>query len=307
MTSKRHAVILGMGLMGCDIAAIFLAGRWRVTAVEPAEARWPDAIARVRQSITQLDGNPQEAEHLTLLADLAAPDYASAGIVVEAVPERLPLKQEVFAKLDTLVPPRIPVVSNASGYRITDIAGHISTRARCANLHFFLPAHLVPGVEVVQGEHTDPAICDVVADIMNGLGRKAIRVARDVPGFLANRIQHALMREAFAVIDQGLASAEDVDNAVRYCFGFRYLAAGPIMQKELAGLETQLEAGRTIYPSLCNSPDPSPTLARLVAENRLGPKTGRGFRDWPADATAKERARYERALLAAVRILKEEG
>jgi len=307
MTGQGHAVILGMGLMGCDIAAIFLAGGWRVTAVEPAEARWPEAQARVRQSIAQLDGDPTAAAHLSLLADLAAPDYVSAGIVVEAVPERLALKQEVFARLDMLVPPHIPVVSNASGYRITDIAGHIATRARCANLHFFLPAHLVPGVEVVRGEHTDPAVCDAVAAIMDGLGRKVIRVQKDVPGFLANRIQHALMREAFAVIDQGLATAEDVDNAVRYCFGFRYLAAGPITQKELAGLETQLEAGRTIYPSLCNSPDPSPTLARLVAENRLGPKTGRGFRDWPAEKTAKERARYERALLAAVRILREEG
>ncbi len=307
MIAPRHAIILGMGLMGCDIAAIFLAGGWRVTAVEPAEARWPEALVRVRQSIAQIEGEPGDAARLAILAELAAPDYASAAIVIEAVPERLALKQEVFGRLDTLVPPHIPVVSNASGYRITDIAGHIATRGRCANLHFFLPAHLVPGVEVVRGEYTDPAICDAVAAIMDGLGRKTIRVARDVPGFLANRIQHALMREAFAVIDQGLATAEDVDRAVRYCFGFRYVAAGPITQKELAGLETQLEAGRTIYPSLCNSPDPSPTLARLVAENRLGPKTGRGFRDWPPDVAAKERARYERALLAAARILREEN
>jgi len=304
---RRLAVIIGMGLMGCDIAAIFLAGGWRATAAEPDAARWPDAIARVRASIAQLDGDPEAGAHLTLVAAAEEADYAAAEIVIEAIPERLNLKQALFARLDTLVPPHIPVVSNASGYRITDIAGAIATRRRCANLHFFLPAHLVPGVEVVQGEHTDPAVCDAVAAIMDGLGRKVIRVAKDVPGFLANRIQHALMREAFAVIDQGLASAEDVDNAVRYCFGFRYLAAGPITQKELAGLETQLEAGRTIYPSLCNSPDPSPTLARLVAENRLGPKTGRGFRDWPPDVTARERARYEKALLAAVRILREEG
>ena len=305
-TQRRHAVIIGMGLMGCDIAAIFLAGGWRVSAVEPNAAHWPQAAARVRSSIGQLDGDVVEAVHLVMAAAPEAVDYAAAEIVVEAIPERLALKQALFAQLDTLVPQHVPVVSNASGYRITDIAGHIATRGRCANLHFFLPAHLVPGVEVVQGEHTDPGICDTVAAIMDGLGRKTIRVARDVPGFLANRIQHALMREAFSVIDQGLASAEDVDRAVRYCFGFRYLAAGPITQKELAGLETQLEAGRTIYPSLCNSPDPSPTLARLVAENRLGPKTGRGFRDWPADVTATERARYERALLAAVRILREE-
>jgi 3-hydroxybutyryl-CoA dehydrogenase len=303
----RHAVVLGMGLMGCDIAAIFLAGGWRVSAVETNRARWAEAQARVRASIGQLDGDPDDAALLTLLDAMEAPDYASAEIVVEAVPERLALKQEVFARLDALVPAHVPVVSNASGYRITDIAGGIATRARCANLHFFLPAHLVPGVEVVQGEHTDPAICEAVAAIMDGLGRKVIRVARDVPGFLANRIQHALMREAFAVIDQGLATAEDVDRAVQYCFGFRYLAAGPILQKELAGLETQLEAGRTIYPSLCNSPDPSPTLARLVAEGRLGPKTGRGFREWPPEVTARARERYERALLATARVMREQG
>jgi 3-hydroxybutyryl-CoA dehydrogenase len=304
---QRHAVILGMGLMGCDIAAIFCAGGWRVSAVETSRGRWPDAQARVRASIAQLDGNPDDAALLTLFDAMEAPDHASAEIVVEAVPERLALKQEVFARLDALVPAHIPVASNASGYRITDIAGGLATRARCANLHFFLPAHLVPGVEVVQGEYTDPAVCDAIAAIMDGLGRKVIRVARDVPGFLANRIQHALMREAFAVIDQGLATAEDVDRAVQYCFGFRYLAAGPILQKELAGLETQLEAGRTIYPSLCNSPDPSPGLARLVAENRLGPKTGRGFRDWPPDVTARARERYERALLATVRMMREQG
>jgi 3-hydroxybutyryl-CoA dehydrogenase len=305
--ARRHAVVIGMGLMGCDIAAIFLAGGWRVTAAEPDAARWPAATERVRASIAQLDGDAEAAANVTLVSAAEEAGYDSAEIVVEAIPERLDLKQALFARLDALVPPHVPLVSNASGYRITDIAGHIATRSRCANLHFFLPAHLVPGVEVVRGEHTDPAICDTVAAIMDGLGRKVIRVAKDVPGFLANRIQHALMREAFAVIDQGLATAEDVDNAVRYCFGFRYLAAGPIMQKELAGLETQLEAGRTIYPSLCNSPEPSPTLARLVAENRLGPKTGRGFREWPPEVTARERARYEKALLAAVRILREDG
>jgi 3-hydroxybutyryl-CoA dehydrogenase len=128
-------------------------------------------------------------------------------------------------------------------------------------------------------------------------------VARDVPGFLANRIQHALMREAFAVIDQGLATAEDVDAAVRYAFGFRYVAAGPILQKELAGLETQLAAARVIYPTLCNSAEPSPTLQRLVAEGKLGTKTGEGFRPWPPEVAARERERYERVLLAAAKLL----
>lgn len=306
MAATGHASIIGMGLMGCDIAAIFLRGSWRVDAVETNVAAWDKARARVRSSLGQLEGEPESVAGLTLHASLAGMPFAATDVVVEAVPEKLDLKRQVFAELDRLVPAGVPIASNASGFRITDIARDCATRSRMANLHFFLPAHLVPGVEVVRGEHTDPAICDRLYAIMASLGRKPIRVQKDLPGFLANRIQHALMREAFACIDQGLASAEDVDAAVRYCFGFRYVAAGPITQKELAGLETQLAAGATIYPSLCNSPDPSPTLARLVAENRLGPKTGRGFRDWPEDVTAKERARYERALLAALRIFREE-
>ena len=302
-----HAVVVGFGLMGCDIAAIFLSGGWRVTAVEPDRASWPARLDRVGASLVQLGAEARRAEMLDLVASLSDVGFGDADAVVEAAPERLDLKRAVFAELDRLVPPGVPVASNASGFRVTDIAEGCGTRARMANLHFFLPAHLVPGVEVVQGEHTDPAVCDRLAEIMSGLGRQVVRVARDVPGFLANRIQHALMREAFHVIDSGLASAEDVDRAVRFCFGFRYVAAGPIMQKELAGLETQLAAAATIYPSLHNGTEPSPTLARLVAEGRLGPKTGRGFWEWTEEGAARERARYERALRAAAKVLRDEG
>ena len=307
VAAAGHAVVVGFGLMGCDIAAIFLAGGWRVTAVEPDRAAWPARLDRVGSSLEQLGAEARRAEMLDLVASLSDVGFGDADVVVEAVPERLDLKRAVFAELDRLVPPGVPVASNASGFRITDIAEGCETRGRMVNLHFFLPAHLVPGVEVVQGEHTDPAACDRLAEIMSGLGRQVVRVARDVPGFLANRIQHALMREAFHVIDSGLASAEDVDRAVRFCFGFRYVAAGPIMQKELAGLETQLAAAATIYPSLHNGTEPSPTLARLVAEGRLGPKTGRGFWEWTEESAARERARYERALLAAAKVLRDEG
>lgn len=304
--AAEHAAIIGFGLMGCDIAAIFLAGGWRVTAVEPDRAAWPARLDRVQASLEQLGAGRRRSKAPDLVASLADVGFADTAVVIEAVPERLDLKRAVFADLDKLVPPGVPVASNASGFRITDIAEGCETRGRMANLHFFLPAHLVPGVEVVRGEHTDEAACDRLAEIMAGLGRQVIRVARDVPGFLANRIQHALMREAFHVIDSGLASAEDVDRAVRYAFGFRYVAAGPIMQKELAGLETQLAAAATIYPSLHNGTEPSPTLARLVAEGRLGPKTGRGFWEWTEESAARERARYERALRAAAKVLREE-
>ncbi|MBR0643014.1 3-hydroxyacyl-CoA dehydrogenase family protein [Plastoroseomonas hellenica] len=304
--SQQHAVVVGLGLMGCDIAAIFLAGGWRVSAIETDPAAWSLREARVRSSLEQLDADPGQVGALHILGALEEVVFTDAAVVVEAVPERLDLKREIFAMLDRLVPAGVPVATNASGLRITDIARELPSRARMANLHFFLPAHLVPGVEVVRGEYTDPVICDRLAEIMTSLGRKPIRVGRDVPGFLANRIQHALMREAFAAIDEGLATAEDVDAAVRYAFGFRYVAAGPMLQKELAGLETQLAAARSIYPSLHNGTEPSATLQALVADGRLGAKSGRGFRDWPAEAVAREKARYERTLKAATRLLRDE-
>lgn len=303
---NEKAAVIGMGLMGCDISAIFLAGGWTVTAQEPATEAWPAKRERVRLSLTQLGADPALEAGLTLVAGLEEIPFAECGCVIEAAPERMDLKRQVFGALDRLVPAGVPIGSNASGYRITEIARDCATKSRMCNLHFFLPAHLVPGVEVVKGEATEDWVIDRFFSIMEKLGRMPIRVSRDEPGFLANRIQHALMREAFSCIDSGLATAEDVDRAVRYCFGFRYLAAGPILQKELAGLETQLAAGATIYPSLNTSAEPSPGLARLVAENRLGPKTGRGYRDWPPEKAATERARYERVLAAAQPLLRDD-
>ncbi|WP_191085810.1 3-hydroxyacyl-CoA dehydrogenase family protein [Roseococcus microcysteis] len=297
-----HAVVLGLGLMGCDIAAIFLAGGWRVTAVEPREAVWPAARERMARAVAQLGGAAAEAQ---IVAAPEGVDYSDAGVVIEAVPENLAIKRDLFARLDKLVPAGVPVATNASGLRITDIAAGCATQSRMANLHFFLPAHLVPGVEVVRGEHTDQAVCERLAAIMAALGRKPIMVARDVPGFLANRLQHAMMREAFAAIEEGLASADDVDAAVRYTFGFRYIAGGPILQKELAGLETQLAAASSIYPSLNTSPEPSPGLRRLVEAGHYGAKTGQGFREWPPARVAREQARYEKALQAALHVLRE--
>jgi 3-hydroxybutyryl-CoA dehydrogenase len=304
---QRHAAIIGFGLMGCDIAAIFLAGGWRVTAVEPDRASWPARLDRVALSLSQLGAPPARVDALDLVAAMEDVGFGDAEAVIEAVPERLDLKRQVFAALDRLVPAGIPVASNASGFRITDIAEGCATRDRMANLHFFLPAHLVPGVEVVKGEHTEDAACERLAEIMASLGRVPIRVARDVPGFLANRIQHAMVREAFNALDEGLASPEDVDKAVRFTFGMRIMGAGPILQKELAGLETQLAAQATIYPSLCNRATPGPTITRLVEAGKLGAKTGEGFWDWTPESAKVARERYERMLLAALELLRREG
>jgi 3-hydroxybutyryl-CoA dehydrogenase len=257
----------------------------------------------VRASVAQLEGT-FTPEHLRLAQTPSELDWTNVRLVLEAAPERLELKRQIFSELDRLVPAGIPIGSNASGYRITDIAGHCRTRSRMANLHFFAPAHLVPLVEVVRGEHTDASAVDTLYGIMKSVGRMPVRVNRDAPGFLANRIQHALMREAYAAIEEGLGTPEDVDVAVRYGFGFRYVAAGPILQKEISGLEVNLSAARSIYPSLSNNVEPSRVLKEVVAEGRLGLKTGRGFWKWTPEQAKQERERFERTLMAALKLMR---
>jgi 3-hydroxybutyryl-CoA dehydrogenase len=301
--STDAIAIVGCGLMGCDVAAIFLAAGWQVQAAEPDTPNWEARRQRVRASVAQLEGT-FTPEHLRLAQTPSELDWTNVRLVLEAAPERLELKRQIFSELDRLVPAGIPIGSNASGYRITDMAGHCRTRSRMANLHFFAPAHLVPLVEVVRGEHTDASAVDTLYGIMKSVGRMPVRVNRDAPGFLANRIQHALMREAYAAIEEGLGTPEDVDVAVRYGFGFRYVAAGPILQKEISGLEVNLSAARSIYPSLSNNVEPSRVLKEVVAEGRLGLKTGRGFWKWTPEQAKQERERFERTLMAALKLMR---
>ena len=297
----RAAVIVGCGIMGRDIAAIFLAAGWTIQIVERHEAKWAGARRLIEQSTRQIGSF--ESERLVLRKQLSDIAWTDVALALEVVSEDLSLKRAIFAELDALAPPSVVLGSNSSSMRITDIAEGCSGARRMANTHFFQPAHLVPLVEIAKGENTSDATVDALHAIFSSVGRMPVRVNRDVPGFLANRIQHALMREAFSVIDEGLATAEDVDIAVRFGFGFRYAAAGPMLLKEFAGFDTQHAAATVIYPSLCNDSAPSRTLTDLVASGRLGMKARRGFREWSDLSMAEERQRYEAALMQAARIL----
>ncbi|MBY0409404.1 MAG: 3-hydroxyacyl-CoA dehydrogenase, partial [Burkholderiaceae bacterium] len=174
---------------------------------------------------------------------------------------------------------------------------------RMLGLHFFMPAHLVPLVEVVLGQQSDAALGTWLCQFMRQCGSVPVLVRKDKPGFLANRMQHALSREAFALIDEGIASAEDVDAAVRFGFGFRFLAAGPVLQRDHAGIEIHTAAAATMYPTLCNTDIPAKALRDQVARGELGMKTGKGFFDWPEDKKQAERARYDHLLRQGLALL----
>ncbi len=297
----KRAVIIGGGTMGADVAAIFAAGGMGADIVQRPGRTRDTLQARVERSIRELGATKFDVSLCDALRDVA---WKDVGIVVESVSEDLPLKQKIFAELEALAPAGIALTSNSSSFPISRIAAGLKSASRTLGLHFFMPAHMVPLVEVVRSEATDPAVAQAVFDLMRQLQRKPVMVAKDIPGFLANRMQHALMREAWSLIERGIATPEDVDIAVRYGFGFRYVAAGPILQKEMSGLDTNFLASSTVFPDLCNDAVPAAKLAAKVKAGEIGMKSGKGFYDWPAQKIAKEKARYQTALKRGLEILK---
>lgn len=304
--ATKRAVVIGGGTMGTGIAAMFVAGGMAVDVVSRSEATraaLPDGVRRCLASM----GAPPDIARLALRATAAEMPWDGVGIVVETVTEDLALKRRIFAELEALAPPDAALASNSSSFPISEIGRGLATQNRMMGLHFFMPAHLVPLVEVVRSQSTDVELAERVGALMSRLGKRPVQVKKDVIGFLGNRIQGALMREALWLIERGIASPEDVDATVRLSFGFRYAAAGPIVQKEHSGWDTTCAVAKIIWPDLCNADGPPPVLSDNVAAGKLGFKTGEGFFKWTPETIAAERARYERALRKCMEIFREEG
>lgn len=304
--SEQRALVLGGGTMGVGIIAMFLAGGWKVDVVSRSASTREGLPAAAARALQTMDKSA-DVSNLSTYATLAEALWPEIAIAVETVTEDLPLKQKLFAEMEALARADCALASNSSSFPISEIGKELKTQNRMMGLHFFMPAHLIPLVEVVRSVHTDVALAEKVGDFMRSLGKRPVQVKRDVIGFLGNRIQGALMREALWLIEQGVASPEDVDATVRLSFGFRYAAAGPIVQKEHSGWDTTCAVAKIIYPDLCNADGPPPILQRNVDEGRIGFKTGRGFFDWNDQSIAKERSRYERALRKCLEIFKDEG
>jgi 3-hydroxybutyryl-CoA dehydrogenase len=304
--SEHHALVIGGGTMGVGIIAMFLGGDWKVDVVSRSKSTrdsLPSAVAKALGAI----GKTEDTTGLKTYATLPEAAWDKIVIAVETVTEDLPLKRKLFAEMETLARPDCALTSNSSSFPISEIGKGLKTQSRMIGLHFFMPAHLIPLVEVVRSVHTDTNAAENVGAIMSSLGKRPVQVKKDVIGFLGNRIQGALMREALWLIEQGVASPEDIDATVRLSFGFRYAAAGPIVQKEHSGWDTTCAVAKIIWPDLCNEKGPPPVLQNNVDKGRIGFKTKGGFFDWDDESIAKERARYERALRKCLEIFKEEG
>ncbi len=304
--SEQRALVLGGGTMGVGIIAMFLGGGWKVDVVSRSASTRDGLPAATAKALAAM-GKPADTSGLATYATLPEAPWPKIDLVVETVTEDLALKQQIFADMERLARPDCALTSNSSSFPISEIAKGLKTQGRMMGLHFFMPAHLIPLVEVVRSVHTDIPTAEKVGTIMSALGKRPVQVKKDVIGFLGNRIQGALMREALWLIEQGVASPEDIDATVRLSFGFRYAAAGPIMQKEHSGWDTTCAVAKIIWPDLNNADGPPPVLQRNVDEGRIGFKTKAGFFPWNDESIAKERARYERALRKCLEIFREEG
>lgn len=226
------------------------------------EAEVPQILARV-QGVTSLEEAARDAD-----------------FVIESVAEELAVKQVIFKQLDQLCPERTIFATNTSGLSPSAVAEAVSRKDKFVVAHFWNPPHLVPLVEVVPGKHTAQKTVDVTWELMEKIGKKPVALKREALGFIGNRLQLALLREALYIVQEGIATPEAVDATVRYSLGRRYGVTGPLESADLGGLDIFQNISAYLYKDLCNDPISSPLLAETVARGDLGAKTGKGFYDW---------------------------
>ncbi len=281
------AAVVGAGLMGHGIAHVLAQRADRVTmydvsheALEVAEARIRDTLeCMVEHGVVdraEADGIAGRIRGTTDLAEAVE----GAGVVVEASPEEMGLKRRLFTDLETLVSPDAILASNTSGMSIGDMTGHLAHQGRVVGSHFFLPAQVVPLVEVSRGPRTTDETMERTIGLWRSCGKRPIRIEKDVNGYVANRLQAALVREATNLVSEGVASAEDIDLAVQTSFGLRFMVSGPLEQRDLGGLDLHVALARGLWPHLSTSDGPFPAVVEMVERGDLGLKSGRGFFDW---------------------------
>jgi 3-hydroxybutyryl-CoA dehydrogenase len=283
--------VVGAGLMGAGIAQVFARLGARVALHDPVEGALARARARMKSELEAVGADPAAAAWIRLCPEL---DDAVVGAdwVFEAVPEDLALKQDVFARLDALTGAGTVLATNTSVMRVTEIAARAARHPeRILGTHWWNPPALVPLVEVVQGERTAPAAITKTITLLEQAGKTPVHVRRDVPGFIGNRLQHALWRQAFALVDAGVCDAEAVDTVIKSSFGPRLTVLGPMENADLVGLDLTKQIHDYVLPTLDPPSGTSPGLDEHVAAGRLGAKTGAGFRRWTEEEAAASRRR----------------
>lgn len=280
---KRVAVI-GAGTMGAGIALSFALSGRGVRLYDISEKQLEAGLERIQNKadLFAAEGVSSQAETDTALAKIEtttelAHALEDVDLVNEAAPEDLKLKQEMFARMEGLVGPGSILASNSSGLSISAIASACEHPQRVAGLHWFNPPELVPLVEIIKGEQTSGETAQTLRDLIQEMGKAPVLVNKDLPGFVGNRLQYALLREALHLVATGVASPEDVDTAVKRGLGFRWSWIGPMETADLGGLDVFYSVSDYLFADLCDDKRPQEFFKQRVEAGKLGAKTGEGF------------------------------
>jgi 3-hydroxybutyryl-CoA dehydrogenase len=290
MAGEARIGVLGAGLMGHGIAQVFALAGHEVSIYDPVAASLDQVKTRITANLRDLGDDESAVARIKPCTDLAQA-ARDADYVVEAAPENLELKRKLFAETETYVRPDTILASNTSVIPITAIMQDLRGRERALGTHWWNPPYLVPLVEVIGTEWTSPAAIDFTMRLHAAAGKKPAHVKKDVAGFIGNRLQHALWREAVSLVENDICDAETVDTVIKAAFGRRLAVLGPLENADLVGTDLTLAIHRTVLPAIESRPRPSPYLEKLVAEGKLGFKSGEGFRKWTPEAQAALRAK----------------
>jgi len=307
---RDYVVVIGSGMMGSGIGAMSALAGNKTILVDIDKARVRAGLDKARACIKIREANglnsPAECQKAVSMLETSTDmkDAANkARLVIEAIIEKIAAKQELFAQLDAILPVDVPICSNTSGLRITDISERCTHPERTVTTHFWLPAHLVPLVEVVMGDKTDFALAEKVLGELKKWGKSPVLVKRDLPGQLANRIFQAIIRESIAIVASGLATAEDVDTAISCGMAMRFPVWGPLKHLDAVGLDLGLSVQETVLPDICAEKHANAYIRELVEHGNLGVKTGKGFYDWSQKNIETDMEKRDKFIIEAVKII----
>jgi len=288
--AKARIAVVGAGLMGHGIAQVFALAGHDVTITDSHRPNLDTAKERIATNLRDLGDDEKAVERVTPIPALAD-CVRDTDFVVEAVLEDMPLKQTIFGEIEQHVRPDTILASNTSVMPITEIMQGLKRRERALGTHWWNPPFLVPLVEVIGTQWTSPQTIDFTMKLHADAGKTPAHVKKDVPGFIGNRLQHALWREAISLVENGICDAATVDAVIKASFGRRLAVLGPLENADLVGADLALAIHQTVLPAIDSRPGPSPYLEQLVKAGKLGFKSGEGFRTWSAADQAAVRKR----------------
>jgi 3-hydroxybutyryl-CoA dehydrogenase len=276
--------IVGAGTMGAGVAEIFAQFGYTVILYNRSKAGMERAVERLQSKIAVAPA-PIETETDTAEAKIYTTrdltELTQVDLISESIAENLEVKQDIFRKLDEICDAKTLFTTNTSGLSISQIATAVSHPERFAGMHYFNPPQIVPALEIIKGEATSDATCEVLIDLAKQMQKQPILVQKDVPGFVASRLQFAVVREALHLVEEGIASPADIDAVMKHGLGLRWALLGPLEIADLGGLDIFNTVGSYVAKSLSNATESPKVLQDLVAAGKLGAKTGSGFYDYP--------------------------